>query len=88
MLRYRGGSLSPLLTRPLRMLGGIVSFTVLDTLPDPWSLAGVIFLLVAVITFFATRAGRGLPGLLTGQTLVDARGDAVNPAAGMSDHPA
>ena len=81
MLRYRGGSLDPWLTRPLRMLGGIVGFTLLDALPDPWSLAGVVFLLVAVVAFFATRAGRGLPGLLTGQTLVDSRGSVIETIA-------
>ncbi len=75
MLRYEGGPLPTALARPLRLLGGIVGFTLVDALPDPWSLAGIVFLLVAVVSFFATRAGRGLPGLLTGRNLVDSRGE-------------
>lgn len=85
MLRYQGGPLPTWIARPLRMAGGVVGYTVLDALPDPWSLLGGIFLLAAFVLFFATKNGRGLPGVLSGQYLVDAREDAETTAAGSSD---
>ena len=39
-----------------------------------------ILLLVAVVLLFTTRHGRGLPGLLSGQDLTDARETAAAPA--------
>ena len=85
MLRYQGGPLPSWIARPLRMAGAVVGYTVLDALPDPWSLLGGIFLLAAFVLFFATKNGRGLPGVLSGQYQVDAREDAETTAAGSSD---
>jgi glycopeptide antibiotics resistance protein len=80
MLRYEGGPFRPWLARPLRIAGGVVGYTALDTLPDPWSLLSGVFLLAMFLTFFWTKNGRGLPGLLSGQRLADARSAAIAPA--------
>lgn len=72
-LRYRGGIVPTPVARLLRWLGGISGFALLDLLPDPWSLAAVIFALASLIAFFTTAAGRGIPGLVSGMRLADAR---------------
>jgi len=80
MLRYEGGPLPAWIARPLRIAGGVVGYTALDALPDPWSLLGGIFLLAMFLTFFWTKNGRGLPGILSRQHLVDVRGAATSAA--------
>lgn len=72
-LRYRGGPQPAALARPLRLLGGIGGYLLLGLLPGPWSIAQGVFVAASLVLVFTTRAGRGLPGLLTGQQLVDAR---------------
>ena len=80
MLRYEGGPLPAWIARPLRLAGGVVGYTVLDALPDPWSFLGGIFLLAMFLAFFWTKNGRGLPGILSRQDVVDARGEATSAA--------
>ncbi|AUG28209.1 MULTISPECIES: VanZ family protein [Microbacterium] len=72
-LRYRGGPLPAPVSRPLRFLTGIGGYLLLGLLPAPWSIAQFVFVVASVVLVFTTRGGRGLPGLLTGQQLVDAR---------------
>ncbi|MET0812665.1 MAG: VanZ family protein [Microbacterium sp.] len=75
-LRYDGGPLPAWLARPLRWVGGISGAALLSLLPDPWSLAAPVFVLVSGILVFTTSRGRGIPGLLSGMQLRDARDDA------------
>ncbi len=72
-LRYDGGPLSAWLARPLRWIGGISGAALLSLLPDPWSLAAPLFVIVSAILVFTTKSGRGIPGLLSGMPLRDAR---------------
>lgn len=72
-LRYRGGRMPEWLLRPVRWAGGISGLAVLNALPSPWSLAGMVFGLATVVLFFTTSAGRGIPGLVSGAVLTDAR---------------
>lgn len=68
-LRYRGALPEPL-ARTLRALGGVPGYLLLeifDTGIQP------LFAVLALIAVLATRDGRGLPGLLSGQRLTDAR---------------
>lgn len=72
-LRYEGGQLPVGLARTLRFAGGIGGFLVLFALPGAWDLAGWLFVLSSIVLVFTTRGVRGLPGLASGQDLVDAR---------------
>ncbi len=72
-LRYRGGPQPEALARPLRFLGGIGGYLLLGQLPAPWSIAQAVFAAASVVLVFTTRDGRGLPGIVTGRQLVDAR---------------
>lgn len=72
-LRYEGGPLPEGLARVLRFAGGIGGFLVLFALPGAWDLVGWIFAVTSVVLVFTTRDARGLPGLVSGQDVVDAR---------------
>lgn len=72
-LRFEGVRLPVVLARFLRFAGGIGTYLVLFALPGAWDYVGWIFTLVSVILVFSTPDRRGLPGLLSGQRLVDAR---------------
>lgn len=72
-MRYSGGPLPEWLARFLRWLGGVGGFLLLGLLPAPWDLLAVLYVVVAVVLLFATSHGRGLPGLVSGRHLVDAR---------------
>lgn len=72
-LRYSGGPLPVTLRRGLRWVGGISAYPLLASLPRPWSLAAGAFLVVAIVLVFTTKGGRGIPGLLSGTQLDDAR---------------
>lgn len=74
-LRYRGGPVPTWLARPLRWAGGISGYVLLGALPTPWSLGGLLFGLATFVLLFTTSAGRGLPGILSGMSLTDARED-------------
>ena len=79
-LRYRGGPVPEPLARPLRFLGGIGGYLLLSLLPGGWAALSGFFAVASLIATFATRRGRGLPGLLSGQDVVDARDRAATAA--------
>lgn len=72
-LRYAGGPVPQWLARPLRWLGGVGGFLLAGALPSPWSLAAWVVAGLGIVLAFTTEHGRGLPGLLSGQRLEDAR---------------
>lgn len=74
-LAYRGGALPQILARVLRLLGGVGIYGVILLLPGKWSGYSTLFCLIALLFALFTRNGRGLPGLLSGQKLVDDRED-------------
>jgi hypothetical protein len=69
------------LARPLRFVAGIGGYLLLGLVPAPWTFVQFVFAAASVVLVFTTRDGRGLPGLLSGQRLVDAR----EPAAAVGD---
>lgn len=74
-LRYSGGSLAPAIARPLRFLGGIGGYLLLGVVPVASGVLVAVFVLTSIVLLFTTRNGRGLPGVLSGQAVVDARAD-------------
>lgn len=72
-LRYRGGPQPEVLARVMRFLGGIGGYHLLALLPGGWSGLAFVFGVVAFVMVFTTAGGRGLPGILSGRRLVDAR---------------
>nr|WP_315267651.1 VanZ family protein [Microbacterium lemovicicum] len=73
-LRYTGSRLPSALARIMRYVGGIGGFQLLNLLPGEYgSWLVPLFVLVSFILVFPTRTHRGLPGLVSGQRLVDAR---------------
>ena len=72
-LRFTGGPLPPGLARFLRFAGGIGGYLVLLALPGAWGLVAGVFAVASVTLVLATPDRRGLPGLVSGQRLVDAR---------------
>jgi hypothetical protein len=72
-LRFTGGELPVGLARFLRFLGGIGGYLVLAALPGAWGLVEVVFVLASVLLVFTRLGPRGLPGVVSGQRLVDAR---------------
>ncbi|MCW3492882.1 VanZ family protein [Microbacterium sp. SSM24] len=72
-LRYEGGVLPEGLARTLRFAGGIGGFLVLFALPGAWDLIGWLYAVASIVLVFTTRDARGLPGLVSGQRVVDAR---------------
>lgn len=73
-LRYTGSRLPAVLARLLRWAGGIGGIGALALLGFPFDLISSVLYPVAMVLLFTTRHGRGLPGLLSGQDLEDARG--------------
>ncbi|MEV5070413.1 VanZ family protein [Microbacterium sp. LMI12-1-1.1] len=71
-LRFAGGPLPVGLARFLRFLGGIGGWLVLIALPGAWTFVATVFAGLSVVLVFTT-GGRGLPGLVSGQRVVDAR---------------
>lgn len=76
-LRYGGSRMPPPLARLLRWAGGIGGIGALPLLGDVLDGVSSLLILVSVVLLFTTRLGRGLPGLVSGQELVDARADAA-----------
>jgi hypothetical protein len=70
-LRYAGGPVPAFLARPLRFFGGIGTYGLLGL--TGWSGAATVFALLAFGAWVFTAQGRGLPGILSGQELVDHR---------------
>lgn len=75
-LRYAGGPLPIGLARFLRFAGGIGGYLVLLALPGAWGLVAGVFAVASVTLVLTTPDRRGLPGLVSGQRLVDARASA------------
>jgi len=72
-LRYRGSALPQVVTRPLRWLGGVAGIAAIGLLGSPFpAVSSALYVLAALLLVF-TRHGRGLPGVLSAQHLVDAR---------------
>ena len=84
-LRYTGSRLPAALARLLRWAGGIGGLTALGMLGGVFDALSSVLILVAIVLLFTTRQGRGLPGLLSGQHLEDARVTALE-STGVSDH--
>lgn len=76
-LRYAGSRLPAPLARVLRWAGGIGGLSALSLLGGLFDVASSLLILLAIVLLFTTRHGRGLPGVLSGQDLVDARTDAA-----------
>lgn len=72
-LQYDGGTLPRPLARLLRLLGGIGGYALLGLLPEGLGWAGSLFVLVSLGTLVFSAKGRGLPGLVSGQQVRDAR---------------
>lgn len=72
-LRYDGGRMPELLARFLRFAGGIGGYLALAQAFGDTGLVVGLFGVASVVLFFTTRAGRGMPGVLSGRVLVDAR---------------
>lgn len=72
-LRYTGSRLPEPLARLLRWAGGIGGIATVQLAGEPFTPVGVLLVLIAGITALTTTRGRGLPGLLSGQQLTDAR---------------
>ncbi|WP_322410617.1 VanZ family protein [Microbacterium invictum] len=73
-LRYADGQLPTSVMRFLRAVGGIGGFAVLDALTRDNGAWASLFAVAAIVLALATKDGRGLPGLISGQRLTDARG--------------
>jgi hypothetical protein len=71
-LRFAGGPLPVGLARALRFFGGIGGWLLLIALPGAWTFVAAVFAGLSVVLVFTT-GGRGLPGLVSGQRVVDAR---------------
>ena len=76
-LRFSGSRLPAPFARLLRWAGGIGGIGALPLLGTVFDALSSGLILVACILLFTTRQGRGLPGLLSGQELADARADAA-----------
>ena len=72
-LRYTGSRLPAPFARLLRWAGGIGGLGALPLLGAFFDAASSVLILAAVVMLFTTRLGRGLPGVLSGQHLADAR---------------
>ena len=71
-LRYVSGPVPAPFARLLRFLGGVGGYVLLGMIPG-WGVLAWLFGLASVILLFTTHAGRGLPGVVSGQRLADAR---------------
>ena len=78
-LRYTGSRLPEPVARLLRWTGGVAALSALALLPQPFEFLSSALLFAACVMFFFTRQGRGLPGILSGQQLTDARSEITQP---------
>lgn len=76
-LRYAGSRMPSFVARLLRWLGGVAGLSAFGLIGGGFDALSNLALLAAVVLFFFTAQGRGLPGILSGQQLVDARSDAT-----------
>src|SRR5690606_41514082 len=73
LLRFEGTTYPVWLARVLRFAGGIGGYLILVALPGAWGLVGGIFAVLSLVLMLTTDDRRGLPGIVSGQKLVDAR---------------
>nr|WP_179492444.1 VanZ family protein [Microbacterium immunditiarum] len=73
LLRFEGTTYPVWLARLLRFAGGIGGYLVLVALPGAWGLVGGIFAALSLVLMLTTDDRGGLPGIVSGQKLVDAR---------------
>lgn len=78
-LRFTGGMLPEGLARVMRFLGGIGGYLVLTALPGAWGFVAAVFALTSFVLVLTTADRRGLPGLVSGQRLADARAPIDSP---------
>ncbi|MEV8274307.1 VanZ family protein [Microbacterium sp. NPDC077184] len=83
-LRYRGGPLPAPLARVLRWAGGVSGWVLLGYLPGWGQLGALLIAGVSIVLVFTTARGRGLPGILSGMRLEDAREDGAVQGEGVS----
>ena len=74
-LRYAGGPLPIPVARLIRGLAGYAGISALALFGEIGGLAVLPLILVSIVLVFTTRRGRGLPGVLSGQQLHDARAE-------------
>ena len=73
-LRYTGSRQPALIARTVRFIAGIGGYQILQALPEPApALAAPAFVIASIVLVFTTKDHRGLPGLASGQSLVDSR---------------
>jgi hypothetical protein len=72
-LEYRGGRLPTPLLRGVRFCTSIGMYYALTLLPDPFDAAAWGYAAVALVLLVFTQHGKGLPGLLSGASIVDSR---------------
>lgn len=72
-LRYAGGPVPVPFARLMRWIGGVAGLSALGLLGGVFDALSGALLFAACVMLFFTRAGRGLPGVLSGQSLTDAR---------------
>lgn len=78
-LRYTGARMPIGLARLLRWAGGVGGIGALSLGGGVFGALSSVLVLVVCVLLFTTHHGRGLPGLLSGQELEDARTDAAAP---------
>lgn len=79
-VRFTDGLLPTWLARVLRFLTGAGAYSVLESLPAPWSLLSGVLLLGTLVLLFVWRDGRGLTGWIGRRRLVDDREGVVSPS--------
>ncbi|QMU96970.1 VanZ family protein [Microbacterium esteraromaticum] len=72
-LRYAGSGMPPFAARLLRWLGGVAGLSAVGLIGSGVEALSNLAMLAACVLFLFTSKGRGLPGILSGQQLVDAR---------------
>lgn len=72
-IAYRGGPLPRAAAVPLRFGAGIGGYQLLTAPTEGANPVSLVFVLVSIALLFVTERGRGLPGLVSRQHVVDAR---------------
>lgn len=80
-LRYTGSRMPTIVARLLRWAGGVAALSALALLGGVFGSLSSALIVIACAMFLFTRNGRGLPGVLSRQHLVDARATAHAPSA-------
>jgi len=72
-LRYTGSRMPLFFARLLRWVGGVAALSALGLIGGMLESLSALMIFAACLMFFFTRKGRGLPGVISDQHLVDAR---------------